>query len=80
MVVTGGFGNSGTPDFLICCSGIFVGIECKANGNKPTALQRDHIEKINECGGVAFVVNETNVNNLKSILTELMKCQKRNEK
>ena len=44
--VTGGFGNSGVPDLLVCVSGKFVGIECKAGGNKPTALQLHNLNAI----------------------------------
>ena len=36
MPVTGGYGNSGAPDFLVCLQGRFVGIECKAGKNTPT--------------------------------------------
>jgi hypothetical protein len=65
MPVTGGFGNSGVPDFLICFKSKFFGIECKANGNKTTALQDQHLESIRKAGGVALVVDDLNVNNLK---------------
>ena len=27
MPVTGGYGNSGAPDFLVCLQGRFIGIE-----------------------------------------------------
>lgn len=65
MPVTGGFGNSGVPDFLICFKSKFFGIECKANGNKTTALQDQHLESIRKAGGIALVVDDLNVNNLK---------------
>ena len=65
MPQTGGFGNSGTPDFLVCYQGAFFGIECKANGNKPTALQLHHMGEIRKAGGRSFVVDETNVDNLR---------------
>lgn len=61
MPVTGGYGNSGVPDFLVCHKGGFYGIECKANGNKPTALQQSNLENIRNAGGLAFVVDESNV-------------------
>lgn len=68
MPSTGGYGNSGVPDFLICKGGKFYGIECKANGGKPTALQLSNLKKIEEAGGVAFVVDESNINQLKELL------------
>ena len=60
-----GFGNSGTPDFLVCFQGAFVGIECKANGNKPTALQLHHMMQIRKAGGRSFLVDETNIDKLR---------------
>jgi Holliday junction resolvase len=62
---TGGFGRSGVPDIVACVEGKFVGIECKANGNKPTLLQERNLEQIKSCGGSSIVVNEDNVDNLK---------------
>ena len=67
MTITGGFGNSGAPDFLCCHRGYFIGIECKANGNTPTALQKDNMDRIVESGGRAFVVDEDLVDLLDDI-------------
>jgi len=63
-----GFGNSGVPDFLVCFQGAFFGIEVKANGNKPTALQLHHMSEIRKAGGRSFVIDETNVDNLRKEL------------
>jgi hypothetical protein len=71
MPVGGGFGNSGVPDFLICMSGTFVGIETKANGGKPTALQEKNLEQIRQAGGVALVIDEKNVTELETILRNI---------
>jgi hypothetical protein len=72
MPVTGGYGGSGAPDFIICIGGLFYGIECKANGGKPTALQLKHHDDIRKAGGIALVVDETNVENLrKEILSHV---------
>ena len=68
MPVTGGYGNSGTPDFIICIAGLFYGIECKANGGKPTALQLKNHEDIRKAGGFAMIVDETNVETLRKEL------------
>lgn len=57
---THGFGRSGVPDIVCCVNGKFLGIECKAGTNKPTALQVREIESIRRNGGYAIVVNETN--------------------
>ena len=66
--VTGGYGASGVPDIIGCYKGRFFGIECKANGNMPTALQQMNLEKIAAQGGIAIVIDETNVNDVKTIL------------
>lgn len=71
MPVTGGYGNSGAPDFLVCTSGRFVGIECKAGGNKPTALQEKNLQMIRTSGGVALVIDEHNLSTLPIRLKQL---------
>jgi pantoate kinase len=63
-----GFGNSGVPDFLVCKQGLFYGIECKAGGNKPTALQLKNLDDIRKAGGIALVIDETNVETLRKEL------------
>lgn len=68
MPATGGYGLSGTPDFLVCWRGQFVALECKANGNKPTALQEAAMQRIRDAGGRAFVIDESNVDNLKEMI------------
>jgi hypothetical protein len=68
MPATGGYGSSGVPDFLVCYRGRFFGLECKANGGKTTALQEKNLEDIRKNDGVAFVVNEHNVGNLRELL------------
>jgi len=65
---SGPFGRSGIPDVVGCLAGRFFAIECKANGNKATALQEREIEKIKIAGGFALVVDETNVGRLKAAL------------
>ena len=66
--LTGGFGNSGTPDILACCWGHFLAIECKAGNNKPTALQQREIDNIITAGGAALVINESNLEVLAVLL------------
>jgi hypothetical protein len=66
MPVTGGYGVSGTPDFLICWRGQFFGVECKANGNKPTPLQERALQAIKDAGGASIVIDENNADQLGS--------------
>jgi riboflavin biosynthesis pyrimidine reductase len=68
MPATGGFGKSGVPDIVACIKGRFVGIECKANGGKPTALQEKNLVDIMNKGGVAILVDETGIELLKTLL------------
>ena len=68
MPVTGGYGSSGVPDFLVCLRGRFYAIECKANGGKTTALQEKHLADIRGAGGVSLIIHEANVENLRKEL------------
>lgn len=64
MPATGGYGRSGVPDIVGCYKGYFFAIETKAGKNKPTALQERELKNIRDAGGVAFVINETNLDEL----------------
>ena len=61
--------NNGTPDILACLDGRFIGIEAKAGSNKPTDLQIVNLRKITEAGGLALVINETNLEILRDLRT-----------
>lgn len=66
-----GYGNAGVPDFLVCFRGRFVGIECKANGGKPTALQLKNLADIEAAGGFALIIDENNVAELRKLLESI---------
>jgi penicillin-binding protein-related factor A (putative recombinase) len=70
MPFTGGYGSSGTPDFLVCYKGKFIGIEAKTRGNKPTQLQLKNLTEIEYAGGLAIVINEDNIDQLERIFSE----------
>lgn len=75
MPATGGYGSSGTPDFIACrpvvvtaamvgmVMGQLVGIETKAAGKlcNVTELQADQIEQIKTAGGIAFACDRVSV-------------------
>ena len=63
-----GMGRSGVPDVIGCYRGLFVAFECKAGKNKPTALQEREMTAIRTAKGLAFVINEENVDQLKELL------------
>jgi len=66
--VTGGYGRSGVPDIIACYKGMFIGIECKAGNNKPTPLQNKNLKDIADAGGVAKVINEDNIHEVREFL------------
>jgi Holliday junction resolvase len=71
MPIGGAFTKVGVPDVIGCYNGNFIAIECKAGKNTPTALQEREIRLIKEAGGIALVVNETNLNDVRITLEEL---------
>jgi hypothetical protein len=74
---THGFGRSGVPDIICCANGLFLGIECKAGDNKPTALQEKEMQSIRDAGGRTIVINETNLTMLGELIEELLNEQRR---
>lgn len=68
---THGYGRSGVPDIISCVNGLFLAIECKAGGNKATALQIKEIESIRRNGGVAVIVDETNWDMVRDLVRKL---------
>lgn len=73
MYVPTGFGNAGVPDFIASVYGRFIGIETKLNAKKnpPTALQMKNLCEIQQAGGLAVVVDETNIDSLDEVLSTL---------
>jgi Holliday junction resolvase len=68
---TFGMGRSGVPDIVCCVRGHFLAIECKAGGNKPTALQLRELAAITAAGGIAMVVNEDNINEVALVVKSM---------
>ena len=58
---TYGYGRSGVPDVICCYRGHFIGIECKAGSNVPTAIQERELQSIEVAGGTALVIHDTNL-------------------
>lgn len=62
MPVQNGMGQSGIPDIICCIKGRMVALECKATRkNEPTTLQAFALDRIQKSGGVAWVVDDENV-------------------
>ena len=68
MPAANGFGRAGIPDIICCFGGRFIAIECKAGKGVTTALQDRELAAIRTAGGMAVVVNETNIDELKEKL------------
>lgn len=71
--VTGGYGSSGVPDIVGCYKGYFFAVECKAGSGRTTALQDKSLDEIRRNGGVAIVVNESNLPEVQEFLDQLIK-------
>lgn len=63
-----GMASNGTPDILVCWRGYFAGVEVKAGKGKPTKLQMARLEEIVAAGGTALVINENNIDSLRTWL------------
>jgi Holliday junction resolvase len=63
-----GFGSNGAPDIVACYKGFFIGIEAKAGKGKTTALQEFNLTRIRAMGGLALVINEINVSQLRELI------------
>lgn len=50
------FTKSGIPDLLVCCKGMFIGIELKAPKGKPSDLQIYNLRQIDRAGGYAVLL------------------------
>ena len=48
--------KKGVPDLLVCINGWFLGIELKAPKGKPSDLQLYNLRKIEQAGGIGFVL------------------------
>ena len=73
MPIGTGYGNSGVPDFLCCVNGKFLAIEAKAGKGTTTALQEKNLKQIKESGGLAMVVNETNIEDLQTLINYVLR-------
>ena len=66
-----GVQREGVPDLLICCDGLFIGVELKAPKGKPEQLQLKNIEWIRNAGGIALVLYPNMFDQFKHMITLL---------
>lgn len=67
---TAGYSTNGVSDIIVCLDGLFIAIECKAGTKTATELQKLFLNRVEDNGGLAVVINETNVDELTAILTQ----------
>lgn len=73
MPVQYGYGAA-TIDYLVCADGLFVGIEAKRPGAKPTPRQENVLSDIRRAGGTTFVIDdEEDVKALDIFLERMMR-------
>lgn len=68
MPVQCGYGRYGIPDFICCYQGRLIAIETKFSTRKLTAHQEQELRKIEDAGGIALVITEKNLDQLKNLL------------
>lgn len=66
-----GMGRAGIPDIICCVRGYMLAIECKAGRGTTTVLQDRELAAIRAAGGVALVVNETNIPDVTAAIAAL---------
>lgn len=64
MPPANGFGRTGISDFNALRNGVFLAIETKFGNNKPTPMQVGFLDSIAAESGMAFMVNEKNLDAL----------------
>lgn len=57
MPVPSGYGAS-SLDYILCIAGVFVAVETKAPGKKPTPRQEFIARQIKDAGGKVFVISD----------------------
>lgn len=73
MPIGGPYARNGVADFLVCLpGGRFAALEIKAGKGKATLLQLRELEKVQQCGGLALVVDDSNVDKLEPLLKREM--------
>ena len=70
--------SSGIPDLLVSINGRFVGIEVKQEKGKPSLLQKVHLKRIGDSGGIGVLVYPSGYDDLKDLIDNL--CENRDYK
>jgi len=68
MPAMNGYGRAGIPDFVCCHKGRFIAIETKYGHNTLTPHQWREIQDITEHDGITIIINESNIDELDTML------------
>lgn len=71
MPASNGYGRSGIPDIVGVLNGVPFAVELKFSKNKPTPAQKCELAAITRSGGVAMLINETNLDVLADIMSDV---------
>lgn len=74
-----GIQRKGIPDLLICCNGLFLGVELKAMNGKPSDLQKREIKRIRKSNGIGIVLYPDCFEQFKAYIDELLNKEIDNE-
>lgn len=74
----GPYGRAGIPDRILCVSGVFIAVECKADESKSlTALQEKCRKEILEAGGLYLLAYDNN--SIEEVRKAIRACRSRSE-
>lgn len=64
----GAYTRAGVPDLLVCCCGVFLGVELKAPRGKPSELQIHELHRIRDTGGLAVLLYPDDLDVFKNLV------------
>lgn len=67
-----GVQREGIPDLLVCCNGVFLGVELKAANGHPSQLQLWNISQIRSSKGIAIVLYPDEFDAFKNLIRLIM--------
>ena len=69
----GAYTCAGIPDLLVCCMGVFLGVELKARNGKPEELQLYKLRQIDKAGGFAILLYPDDFETFKALVQSVMR-------
>jgi hypothetical protein len=73
MPYMSGMGRAGIPDIIICCRGLFIAVEVKADPKKKTTVLQDReLAAIRAADGEASVVHSESIQELSAMLHAIL--------